>query len=221
VRALWGARGEPIDFEGKYYHLQGIPRGPYPVQDSPVIFNAGVSPAGQEFIAKSADYAFFAVVDDLTIVKKTVDGLGDKTEEAGRDRLEVGLAGSIGYVIGKTSSEAQDKFDWIRDSLDMDAARGWARGFLGGSQTYQSNFGAELDEAARKIGIAAGSKVLVGTAAEIAEQLIEIHRLTGLRGYMLISLLWDPAEVAQLADVFPYLEKAGVWERPESRGWSW
>ncbi|WP_326837138.1 LLM class flavin-dependent oxidoreductase [Amycolatopsis rhabdoformis] len=221
VRALWGARGEPIKFDGKYYHLEGIPRGPYPVQESPVIFNAGVSPAGQEFIASSADYAFFAVVDDLAKVTATVRQLAEKTAAHGRDPREVNLAGSTGVVIARTSAEAAEKFAWIKDSLDMDAARGWARGFLAGSQTYQANFDQELDEAARKIGIAAGSRVLVGTAADIAEQLIEIHRVTGLRGFMLVNLLWAPEEVELLGDVFPILERAGVWETPESRGWSW
>jgi alkanesulfonate monooxygenase SsuD/methylene tetrahydromethanopterin reductase-like flavin-dependent oxidoreductase (luciferase family) len=221
VRALWGAQGQPIHFQGKYYDLEGIPRGPYPVQESPIIFNAGVSPAGQEFIAKSADYAFFAVVEDLSKVAATVQQLGEKTAQQGRDPLEVNLAGSIGVVVGRTGAEAAEKFAWIKESLDMDAARGWARGFLSASQTYQDNFGSELDEAARRIGIAAGSRVLVGTAADIAEQLIEVHRATGLRGYMLISLLWNPSEVAMLADVFPILQKAGVWETPESRDYSW
>ena len=221
VRALWNARGKSIDFNGKYYRLQGVPRGPYPIQESPLIFNAGVSPAGQEFIARNADYAFFAVVEDLAQVAKTVEELGDRTEASGRSRLEVNLAGSIGYVIGSTAAEAQEKYDWIRDSVDMDAARGWAQGFLSGSQTYQSNFGGEFDEAARKIGLAAGSRVLVGTAADVAEQIIEINRQTGLRGFMWLSLVWDPMEVALLGDVLPYLEKAGLWEPPSSRGWSW
>lgn len=221
VRTLWGAKGEPIDFQGEYYNLEGIPRGPYPVQESPIVFNAGVSEAGQEFIAKSADYAFFAVVDDLSKVTASVRSLGVRTAAQGRDPREVNLAGSVGVVVGETGTEAAEKFAWIQESLDMDAARGWARGFLSGSQTYQANFDQRLDEAARKIGIAAGSRVLVGTAADIAEQLIEIHRITGLRGFMLINLLWAPSEVAMLGGVFPILEKAGVWETPESRRWSW
>ncbi|WP_202310841.1 LLM class flavin-dependent oxidoreductase [Mesorhizobium sp. L-8-10] len=221
VRTLWDARGKPVDFKGKYYHLQGVPRGPYPVQQSPLIFNAGVSPAGQEFIATNADYAFFAVVEDLNKVASAVKQLGDRTEAAGRSRLEVNLAGSIGYVLDSSSSAAREKYEWVRESVDMDAARGWAKGFLSGSQTYQQNFGGEFDEAARKIGLAAGSQVLVGTPAEVAEQLIEIHRITGLRGFMWLSLLWDPAEVAQLGEVFPYLEKAGLWEPPATRRWSW
>ncbi|WP_262286335.1 LLM class flavin-dependent oxidoreductase [Micromonospora sp. MA102] len=226
VRTLWRANGKPITFDGKYYRFEGVPRGPYPVQESPVIFNAGVSAAGQEFIAQSADYAFFAVVDDLSKVTASVDQLAARTQTHGRNPLEVNMAGSVGVVAGRTSAEAAEKYAWIQESLDMDAARGWARGFLAGSQTYQANFGGPdgdqaLDEAARKIGIAAGSRMLVGTAEEIAEQVIDIHRTTGLRGFMLISPLWAPDEVELLGGMFPVLEAAGVWETPESRGWSW
>ncbi|MBO9524140.1 MAG: LLM class flavin-dependent oxidoreductase [Nocardioidaceae bacterium] len=221
VRALWGAGGEPIDFEGRYTRHRGTPRGPYPVQASPMIFNAGVSEAGKSFIARKADYAFFAVTDDLARVKDTVADLAARTEAAGRDPLDVSGAGSIGIVIGSSSAEAQEKRAAIEESVDMDAARGWARGFLGGSQTYQQTFGSDLDAAARKIGIAAGSTVLAGTGAEVAEQLVEIHRATELRGFMILTLDWNPDEVALLGDVFPHLERAGVWTPPAERGWSW
>lgn len=221
VRALWGAHGKAIDFQGVYTHHQGVPRGPYPVQESPMIFNAGVSEAGKSFIAAQADYAFFAVTEDLEAVKSTVDDLAARAEAAGRDPLSVGGAGSVGIVVGATTEEAQRKFEDIVESVDMEAARGWAKGFLGGSQTYQKTFGTDLDAAARKIGVAAGSSVLVGTPREIAEQLIHIYRTTGLRGFMLLTLDWDPDEVALIGDVFPYLEEAGVWIPPSKRDWSW
>jgi alkanesulfonate monooxygenase SsuD/methylene tetrahydromethanopterin reductase-like flavin-dependent oxidoreductase (luciferase family) len=221
VRTLWAADGEPIDFRGKYHQLEGTPRGPYPVQESPVIFNAGVSPAGQEFIARNADFGFFSVPEELEKVKDTVAQLSGKAQAVGRGEHEVSLAGALGVVIDKTSAAADEKFRWIRDSLDMEAARGWAAGVLARSQTFQANIGTELDAAAIKMAMAAGARVLVGSAEDIAEQLIEIHSVTGLRAVMLISMLWGPSEVAQLRDVFPYLEKAGVWETPESRGWSW
>ncbi|MFI6906125.1 LLM class flavin-dependent oxidoreductase [Nonomuraea sp. NPDC050394] len=223
VKALWAARGEPVTFEGEHYRFRGTPRGPYPVQEPwPLLFNAGVSPAGQEFISQSCDYAFFAVVDDLAKVREPVERLSALTESKGRSPLEVNMAGSIGVVLGDTHRDAQDKYAWIRDSIDMEAARGWAKGFLGGSQTYQSTYGGgDFDEAARKIGMAAGSSVLVGTPEEVAEQFLHIHRETGLRGFMILNLMWAPDEVARLGAVFPHLKKAGVWTPPAERGWSW
>lgn len=223
VRTLWTANGEPVEFDGRFVSFSGTPRGPYPVQRPwPLLFNAGVSPAGQELIANACDYAFFAVVDDLAKVREPVRRLADLTESKGRSPLEVNMAGSIGVVVGQTHAEAREKYEWIRDSVDLPAARGWARGFLSRSQTYRSTFdSAEFDQTARKIGLAAGSRVLVGTAEEVAEQLIDIHRATGLRGFMLLVLLWAPDEVAKLADIFPYLRKANVWTPPAERGWCW
>ncbi len=221
VRALWGAHGEPIHFEGKYSHHDGIPVGPYPVQAQPPIFNPGASPVARQFIAKAADYSFFALTDDLTKVKATVDALAASCEAIGRDPLEVKGVASTGIVIDSTSAGAEEKFAWIRESIDMDAARGWASTFLSGSQTYQNAFGADLDEAARKIGIAAGSKVLVGTAAEIADQIIDIHEQTGLMGFQLCYMTWSPEEVRMFGDVFPILEKAGIYEPAAKRRWSW
>lgn len=221
VRALWSAGGGAIDFDGKYYQLKGIPRGPYPVQEQPVIFNAGVSEAGQKFVASHADYAFFSVVDDLTRAKATVDQLAERAAAAGREAGSVSGAGAIGVVLDPTSEGAREKFEWIRDSLDMDAARGWARTFLSGSQTYQKNFDSELDDAARRIGIAAGSRVLVGDPREVADQIREIHETTGLRVFMFATMLWQPEEVAMLGEVFAHLEQDGLWEPPASRDWSW
>lgn len=221
VRALWSADGEPIDFDGKYYHLTGIPVGPYPVQDAPPIFNPGASPVARSFISRAADYSFFALTEDLAKTKGTVDSLAASAVEAGRDPREIVGMASTGIVVDADGSAARDKFEWIRENIDMDAARGWARTFLAGSQTYRDAFGTDIDEAARSIGVAAGSKVLVGNPAEIAEEIIAIHETTGLRGFQLTFMLWDPEEVRQFAPVLPILQKAGIYEPAADRGWSW
>jgi alkanesulfonate monooxygenase SsuD/methylene tetrahydromethanopterin reductase-like flavin-dependent oxidoreductase (luciferase family) len=221
VRALWGAQGRPIHFEGKYSHHDGTPVGPYPVQAQPPIFNPGVSPVARSFIARAADYAFIALTDDLATVKATIDALNESCADIGRDPLEVRAMASTGIVIDSTSQGAKDRYDWIVESIDLDAARGWASTFLASSQTYQAAFGTDIDAAARKIGVAAGSRVLVGTAAEIADQIIDVHEQTGLTGFQLCYMTWSPAEVRMLADVFPILERAGIYEPAAKRGWSW
>jgi alkanesulfonate monooxygenase SsuD/methylene tetrahydromethanopterin reductase-like flavin-dependent oxidoreductase (luciferase family) len=221
VQALWGARGRPIEFTGRYHQLRGTPRGPYPVQDSPVIFNAGVSAAGQEFLANHADYAFYTVVEDLDKVRTTVEEIAQRATAAGREPNSVGVVGSIGVVMDTTTEAAKEKLEWISSSIDIDAARGWARTFLASSQSYQKDFGPDIDRVARRIGLAAGGRVLVGSPADIAEQLLEIYRQTGMRSFMLTSPLWSPDEVGRLREVFPHLQRAGVWEPPAARDYSW
>jgi alkanesulfonate monooxygenase SsuD/methylene tetrahydromethanopterin reductase-like flavin-dependent oxidoreductase (luciferase family) len=223
VKAIWGSGGSPVSFKGEFYSVDGTPRGPGPVQRPwPALFNAGVSPAGQELIAGACDYAFLSVNDDLEKVRKPLEQLGDAVEAAGRPRNSVVAAGSIGIVTAPTRSEAEDKWAFIREAVDLDAARAWAGAFLGRSQTYQANYAdQDMDEIARGVGIAAGSKVLVGTPDEVAEQLLEVHRHTAMRGFMITPLQWSVDELRQIGQVFPHLERAGVWTPPAGRRWSW
>jgi dimethylsulfone monooxygenase len=223
VKVLWGSNGDPVAFDGDFYHFKGTPRGPFPIQQPhPLLFNAGVSPAGQGLIADLCDRAFFAVGDDLDQVRKAVEDLASLADDRGRRPGEIVASGSIGVVVGKTTDEAAEKYQWLREHVDLDAASDWARTFLSRSQSYQSMFGDKaFEEAARKIGIAAGSRVLVGTGAEVAEQMIDIHRRTGLRGFMMVIPVWTIEELLEWADIFPTLEAAGVWTRPADRGWAW
>ncbi|MGI8330472.1 LLM class flavin-dependent oxidoreductase [Actinomadura scrupuli] len=223
VKAIWAADGAEVDFKGRYHTVQGTPRGPGPLQRPwPALFNAGVSPAGQKLIASTCDYAFLSVSEDLAKVSAPLAQLGDAVEAAGRPRDAVVAAGSIGVVTAATHREAEEKFAFIRESVDMDAARAWAGAFMGRSQTYQATYqDTEADEIARRVGVAAGSRVLVGTPEEVAEQFIEIHRITGMRGFMVTPLMWSVEELRLLGSVLPHLERAGVWTPPAQRGWSW
>lgn len=223
VKEIWQADGEPIDFDGKHFHLRGTPNGPYPLQDPwPVIFNAGTSPAGQELIATHCDYAFSVVTDDLAHVRRAVEQLEQRVIAEGRSPLEVTIAGSVAMILGASSAEAAEKAAWYHEVLDIEAAKGWAARLMGPSQTYQSAFGASsFDEAARRIGMFAGSRIIVGTPAEAAEQLLDIHRQTGLRGFMLGLAQWYPEELELVGEIFPHLKRAGVWLPPEQRAYSW
>jgi alkanesulfonate monooxygenase SsuD/methylene tetrahydromethanopterin reductase-like flavin-dependent oxidoreductase (luciferase family) len=223
VKSLWEARGEPVEYKGEHVQVSGRLIGPHPLQRPyPLLFNAGVSAAGQELIAQECDYGFFTVVDDLAKVKAPVDNLARLTEAAGRDPKEVNLIGSTAIVIGDTRTEAEERFAELRDGIDMDAARAWAASFLGRSETYQNTHGdKDFDEVARSIGVASGAKVLLGSPAEVAEQIDEVYRATGLRGYQICPLTWSAEELLRYKDVFRELERAGVWTPPEKRGWSW
>jgi alkanesulfonate monooxygenase SsuD/methylene tetrahydromethanopterin reductase-like flavin-dependent oxidoreductase (luciferase family) len=196
--------------------------GPFPVQEPwPLLFNAGVSDDGLQFVADACDYGFFTVVDDLTKVRGPVEDVAARAEAAGRDPLSVNLLGSIGVIVAKTRREAHDRYDELRETLDMDAARGWARSFLGRSGTYQATHGGELDVVARSIGVAAGAKVLVGDVDDVAEQFVAVHRATGLRGFQVCPLTWSADDLLRMGSVFRRVGDAGLWKAPADRGWAW
>ncbi|MBY8885459.1 LLM class flavin-dependent oxidoreductase [Streptomyces sp. PTM05] len=221
VKRLWAARGEQVDFEGEFFRLHGKMISPHPVQDPPCLFNAGVSPVAQELIADTCDFAFTPLPDDYAKMRAMVEGLAERTERHGRSPLEVNMAGATGIVLGRSDREAQEKYDWVRESLDMDCARDIATELMGGSETYKANYEGEFDDVARTLGIACGSKVLVGSPSTVAEQILDMHRETGIRGFMFLPSLYAAQDIELIGQVFPYLEKADVWTPPADRGWSW
>ncbi|GAA0900331.1 LLM class flavin-dependent oxidoreductase [Pseudonocardia zijingensis] len=221
VQKIWDARGERVEYHGRYHDFAGSMMGPFPLQERPLLFNAGVSEDGLDFIADACDYGFFTVVEDLDKVRGPVEALAARAEARGRDPLTVNLLGSIGIVVGASRQEAQDRYDHLVETLDMDAARGWARSFLERSGTYQATHGGELDDAARSIGVAAGATVLVGSVDDVAEQLIHVHRSTGLRGYQVCPLTWSVDELLLMGKAFRRVGDAGLWTAPEDRGRAW
>jgi FMNH2-dependent dimethyl sulfone monooxygenase len=222
VQRIWAARGSRIEYHGDHHQFEGSMMGPFPVQEPwPLLFNAGVSHDGIQFVADACDYGFFTVVDDLAKVRKPVEEVAARAEAGGRDPLSVNLLGSIGLVVAATRQEAQDRFDQLRETLDMDAARAWARSFLGRSGTYQATHSGEFDEVARSIGVAAGASVLVGDVDDVAEQIITVHRETGLRGFQVCPLTWSVDDLQLMGSVFRRVGAAGLWKAPADRGWAW
>ncbi|NYE21545.1 LLM class flavin-dependent oxidoreductase [Microbacterium immunditiarum] len=223
VKALWAAGvGEKVEFHGEFVDVAGTMAGPVPVQAMPPIFNPGVSPAGIETIAGHCDFGFTAVVDDVEIVRAQVENVAAAAEAAGREPGAVQVAGSISIVLGDTEEEAQERYQWFLDAVDVEAGAGFAKFFLANSATYAKLLeGLPWDEQIRRIGVGAGSSVLVGTSETVAEQLAGIQRETGLKNFLLTPFLWAPEEIARLEGVFSALAERGVWTPPSERGWSW
>ncbi len=224
VKEHWAAGiGERVDFEGEFFRSQGAMAGPRPVQQPfPPIFNPGVSPAAIDLIVAEADYGFTAIVDDLDEVAATARRLADRAVEAGRDPASVEIAGSIGVVLGSTEEEAQRNYREYVDSVDLDAAEGFAKFFLQSSSTYQELFkDVPHDELVRRIGAGAGSTVLVGTPEQVAARFAEIRRATAVRQFLMVPFRWGADEFTAMGDVFESLRGSGDWVHPSERGWSW
>jgi alkanesulfonate monooxygenase SsuD/methylene tetrahydromethanopterin reductase-like flavin-dependent oxidoreductase (luciferase family) len=220
VKALWAARGDRVDLSGEFHSLRGRMMGPHIVQQpAPPLFNAGVSDAGLELIAAECDYGFFTVVDDLAKVRTPVERIAGLAADRGRDPHAVTLVGSVGVLVDDDPARAADRLAELERDLDPAAATGWAQSFLARSHTYRSTHG---DEEIRKtFGLAGGSRVLCGTPQDVAEQIFDVHRQTGLRGFQILPLTWSVDEIARIGNVFAHLERTGCWEPPARRDWSW
>lgn len=112
AQQLW--RGEQIDHDGAHYSVRAqgdLPRSP---QGEPVLFQAGASPAGQDFAARTADVVF-SPHGTLEAAVEFRRNIVERTVAAGRDAADVKILPGAEVVLAATEKEADEKVRWVRD----------------------------------------------------------------------------------------------------------
>jgi FMNH2-dependent dimethyl sulfone monooxygenase len=218
VERLW-ADQEPIDFEGKYYRVQGRIKAPRPVQQPrPLLVSAGASRAGTQFAADWCDALVTLAKDDDGL--RAVDGRLRALTAA--NRRDVGTWPFCVTLIRDGDGQAEEEFEQLLKSLNADAARELAADILGSIQTAKAMFEEMGEEQAIRAFGSGGAEVqLIGTPEQVAARLISLKQKANASGVLLNFPLWSPEEIRGFGRVLPYLREAGVWSPPQEREWSW
>ncbi|MGV9868148.1 LLM class flavin-dependent oxidoreductase [Rhodococcus koreensis] len=219
VKSLW-VEEEPLDVEGRYFTVRGRLKAPRPVQKPhPLLVSAGASPAGIAFAARNCD--------QLVVAGNT----GEKIQAAG-ERLETALAaeGRVGEVgtapftitiVREGDGEAEEEYERLAGSLNLEATTELAADILGGVESIRSIIAEQGPEAARAWGSGRGILKLMGTSEQVAEQLIRLKAETTTSNVLVNFPLWNPDEVRGFGKVLDHLREAGVWTPPSTRDFSW
>jgi len=99
-------RIHPIDYNGRYYQVQGqlfMHRSP---QGRPVIVQAGQSPAGMDFASRNAEVVFTAQ-SDLESAKTFRQELRERAESAGRDPDGLKVLPGLMPTVAETAEDAR------------------------------------------------------------------------------------------------------------------
>lgn len=107
-------RGESIDHDGAHYRVRAqgdLPRSP---QGEPVLFQAGASPAGQDFAARTAD-VIFSPHGSLAAAVEFRHSVVERTVAAGRDPSAVKILPGAELILAPTEAEAEEKARFVRD----------------------------------------------------------------------------------------------------------
>lgn len=100
---------KPINFEGKYFKVRGpLNTVPSP-QGRPVYVQAGGSPRGREFAARTAD-SIIAVANGIEGMKWYRDDVRARARAAGRNPDDIKVLFLVYPVIGETQEDAQEKY---------------------------------------------------------------------------------------------------------------
>jgi alkanesulfonate monooxygenase SsuD/methylene tetrahydromethanopterin reductase-like flavin-dependent oxidoreductase (luciferase family) len=203
VSRLW-SQGS-VDFAGKYYVVRAGQVSPRP--SSPVLVNAGQSPAGMRFAAEHMDFTFQMHPDLAELAKMVAAARRIAEEEYSR---EIGVL-TAGYVVcADTEQEARAyAHRYIEVCGDFEAASELVDQMLAGdSRSMPPDFIASMQ---RQLIAGWGGIPLVGTAEQIAEKLVGLHEI----GFSGVGLTWvDYREgIGQFVEqVLPLLVDAGLRE---------
>ncbi|MBK0330257.1 LLM class flavin-dependent oxidoreductase [Brachybacterium sp. MASK1Z-5] len=112
ARRIW--RGEDVDHQGRHYHVRASGRLPRSRQGEPVLFQAGVSPQGRDFAARTAD-VIFSPFGDLERAIDFRHDIVERTLAAGRSAESVQIFPGAEFILAATDAEAEDKLRWVRE----------------------------------------------------------------------------------------------------------
>ncbi|MDF2497980.1 LLM class flavin-dependent oxidoreductase [Arthrobacter koreensis] len=230
------AKVHDINHEGKYFKVPGIHISEPSPQRTPVIYQAGASPRGIAFAAENAE-AVFVGAPTPEKLKATVTRIRDAAEAAGRDRDSIRIYTLLTIITAATAEEAEAKHQDYQRYTSDEGALALLSGWMGvdlstynldeplgavksnAIQSAAANFQKVNDDGApwtvRDIAASAGigglGPRLVGSGAEVAEELIRWVEETDVDGFNLAYAVTPGTFEDVVEYVVPELQKRGAY----------
>jgi len=227
------AKVHAIRHAGPNFQVPGIHLSEPSPQRTPVLFQAGTSQRGRAFAGRHAECVFVSGPSP-TVVKGYVDGIRESVVAAGRSADDVLVYAQALIIAAPTEAEAQARLADYRQHVDIEAALALLSGWTGvdfsrfpldatidyldtqaGRSALASFSSADpakrwtVREAAEFIGLGGRGPVLVGSPAQVADQLADWQDATGIDGFNLSYAVAhdDLRDVVEL--VVPELQRRG------------
>lgn len=230
------AKVHDINHHGTHFTVPGIHIVEPSPQRTPVIFQAGASSRGIEFAGSNAEAIFVGAPSKQTLASQ-VSKLRAGLEAAGRDRNAAKIYALLTIIVAETHDEAVAKHQELLNFASPEAALVLMSGWMGvdlsqyeldepvgnvksnAIQSTVASFQQEADEGREwTVGdIAEYSKVggygpvLVGSAAEVADQLQEWVEATDVDGFNLSYAITPGTFEDIVKHVVPELQRRGVY----------
>lgn len=225
-----------LNHRGPHYAVRGPLNAARPVQGYPVIFQAGASPAGLDFAARTAEVVF-ASQQDLGDAQQFSNRLRALVAQAGRPPSALKILFGVMPILGATEAEARAKLaqlaalqdpaaamralcDRIGHDLsghDLDAPlpdlpqTNMMHGHSVVLQKLARRHGMTLRELRDYVGASSGHRLVFGTPEQIAADLALWFESGAADGFMILPP-YLPGPVAEFVDqVVPLLVARGLY----------
>ena len=218
-----------ISHEGEYFRSNGYGNTSYSPQGTPVLFQAGASPAGRSFGGRHGECMFVGggSVEQLAAHSKAIR---EAAVESGRNAHDVKIMSEFRCVIADTEEEAKAKYQEVLDSQTSDvtvASYAWFTGLdlsTYDPATPMTDLHTELSQSqvSRFAGMTVGdvledwhehgvgSRAFVGTPEQVADRVIELAEGADLDGFLISPVIQPGSTIDFVERVMPILRERGA-----------
>ena len=218
-----------ISHDGPYFKSEGYGNTSYSPQGTPVLFQAGMSPAGRAFGGKHGE-AMFVGGAPVEKLRQTSQAIREQAVASGRSADSVKIMAEFRCVIADTKEEAQAKYQEVLDSQTPEvtvASYAWFTGLdlsAYDPETPMTELHTELSQSqvSRFEGMTVGdvlkdwhehgvgSKAFVGSPEEVADHVIEMAEGADLDGFLISPVIQPGSTIDFVERVLPILRERGV-----------
>ncbi len=227
-----------VAFESRHYRVSGSLQAPRAPQGYPVLVQAGSSDDGQDLAAASAELVFTAqqTVEDA---RAFCTGLKERLPSWGRDPSSLKILPGVSPFVGRSESEAREKFEQLQSLIDPVLGFGLLSTFLGnadlsaygpddrypldlpvteGWKSRQALFNTlaqrgnlTFRQLYEKVAPGRGHWTLVGTPTQIADQLEHWFTTGAADGFNVLSPTLPHGLTDFATLVIPELQRRGLF----------
>jgi FMN-dependent oxidoreductase (nitrilotriacetate monooxygenase family) len=232
-----------IDHEGAFYRMSGVHMCEPSPQRTPVLYQAGASTRGRAFAARHAECVFLTT-SEAPMVRDHVADIRRQAQANGRRGDDVAVIVAATIITGKTTKEAQEKYEDIRGHLDVAGSLSVFSALAGvdfskydpddpieymktdANQSFLERV--TILTKGRKMRIKdltafhpespTSGAFLIGSACDVARQLVDFADETGIDGFNLIRTV-EPGGLQAVVDlVVPELQAMGAYKTSYETG---
>jgi FMN-dependent oxidoreductase (nitrilotriacetate monooxygenase family) len=231
-----------VRHDGPHYKLDGLHLSEPSPQRTPVLYQAGTSPAGRAFAARHAECVFMSGPSKKVIAPR-VAGIRKLAAAAGRDPSAILMFAMMTVIVAPTDEEAQAKLADYRQYADAEGALTLMSGWTGvdfsrfdpdqvvdhveseaGRTALENITRADPDrrwtvrEVAEHVSIGGIGPVIVGSPATVTDELEGWIDDTDLDGFNLAFVVRPETFIDVVDLLVPELQRRNRYKRAYSNG---
>jgi long-chain alkane monooxygenase len=235
-------RVRKVHHDGTHYKLDALHISEPSLQRTPVLYQAGSSPAGRAFAARHAECVFISGPSKKVIGPRAA-AIRNLASEAGRDPADILVFAMMTVILASTDSEAHAKLADYRRYADPEGALTLMSGWTGedfsrfdpdqvvehvtneaGRTAMENITRADPDrrwtvrEVAEHVSIGGIGPVIAGSPATVADQLEQWIDDTGIDGFNMAFAVRPETFVDVVDLLVPELQRRGRYKTDYAKG---